>query len=152
MTADLIYAFLHFAGAFALFGALFAQAALLMTGVGPGKVSYGRLARMDIVYAVSAATVLIAGVLRVFYGARGAAYYLENPAFHAKVTLFVLIALISIAPTISFIKWRRAARTDPGFLPEAKAIRRVKMLIHIELTLLALLILSASIMARYYAL
>lgn len=152
MTADLIFAFIHYAGAFTLFGALFAQAALLMTGIGPGKVSYARLARMDMVYAGAALTVLIGGVLRVAYGARGAAFYLENPAFHAKVTLFVLIARISIAPTATFMKWRRAAKADPAFLPAPKAVKRVKMLIHIQLTLLALLILSASIMARYYTL
>jgi putative membrane protein len=152
MTADLIYAFIHFAGAFVLFGALFAQAALLMTGVGPGKVSYARLARMDIVYACGALAVLIGGVLRVFYGARGAAFYIENPAFHAKVTLFILIALISIAPTVTFIKWRRAAKVDPAFLPAPKALKRVKMILHVQLTLLALLILSASVMARVYAL
>lgn len=152
MMLDLVLAFLHFAGAFVVFGALFAQAALLMTGVGPGKVSYGRLARMDIVYACGALTVLAAGLLRVFYGARGAAFYLENPAFHAKMTLFVLIGVISIAPTVTFIKWRRAAKADPGFLPEAKAVKRVKIIVHVQLTLLALLILSASVMARVYTL
>lgn len=152
MTADLIFAIVHFAGAFLVFGALFAQAALLMTGVGAGKVSYARLARMDIVYACGAATVLIGGVLRVAFGARGAAYYLENPAFHTKMTLFVLIALLSIPPTVTFIKWRRAARINPTFLPAPKAVRRVKLVIHVQLALLALLILSASVMARYYTL
>ena len=150
MTADLIFAFLHFAGAFTLFGALFAQAALLMTG--PGKVSYGRLVRMDIVFGVSAALVLVAGLLRVFYGGRGADFYLQNPAFHLKLTLFVAIALISIAPTVTLLKWRRAAKSDPAFLPEPKAVKRVKMLVHVELTLLAVLILAASVVPRYFAL
>ena len=150
MTADLIFAWIHFAGAFVVFGALFAQAALLMAG--PDKVGYRRLARMDIIYLCGAAAVLIGGVLRVAYGARGAAYYLENPAFHLKMTLFVVIALISIAPTISVIRWGRAAKADSAFIPAPKALKRVKMLVHIEMTLLVILILTASVMARYYAL
>ncbi len=152
MTADLLFAIIHYAGAFVLFGALFAQAALLMTGVGPGKTSCARLARMDIVFGASAAVVLIGGLLRVFMGVRGADYYFANPAFHLKLGLFIAIALISIMPTIVFIRWRRAEKADPGFAPVPESVKRVKILVHIELTLLALLVVTASIMARWFGL
>lgn len=141
---------LHFAGAFVLFGGAFTQASLLM--VGPAKAGYARLARIDVVVGAGAVAVLAGGLLRVFYGARGADYYLENPAFHLKATLFVVVVLISIYPTITFIKWRRAAKKNPAFAPEPKTVKRVKMLIHIELTLLALIVFTASVMARWFTL
>lgn len=150
MSADLFYAVLHFAGAFAVFGALFAQAAMLLTG--PGKVSYARLARMDIVFGAAAAVTLTGGLLRVFLGARGPDFYLQNPAFHLKLTLFVLVALISIWPTLTFIRWRKAAKRDPAFMPPAPELKRVKMLVHVEMTLLAVLVVAASVMARWYGL
>jgi hypothetical protein len=45
--------------------------------------------------------------LRVFYAAKGAAFYLQNPAFWAKIAVFALTATLSILPTVKFIVWQR---------------------------------------------
>ena len=40
----------------------------------------------------------------------GSAFYFGNPFFNAKMALFVLVGLVSIYPTVRFIKWRAQMR------------------------------------------
>ena len=61
-----------------------------------------RLARVDAWFGILAALVVAAGVLRVFFGAKGYEYYLVNTFFWAKMALFVGIALLSVAPTYMY--------------------------------------------------
>ena len=98
-----------------------------------------KLARADMVYGLSATALLAIGLLRVFYFEKGAAYYFQNGAFLAKLVLFVLIALLSIYPTVKFISWRKGF--DPSSVP---AIRRI---IHLELAGVLLILLCAALMA-----
>ena len=69
-----------------------------------------RLKRVDIAYPAFAVAALASGATLLFHGAKGSGYYLANPVFHVKFTLFVLIALISIVPTVRFIGWSKAAQ------------------------------------------
>ncbi|MEZ5526744.1 MAG: DUF2214 family protein [Gammaproteobacteria bacterium] len=39
-----------------------------------------------------------------------AAFYNGNPVFHAKLTLFVLIALLSIYPTVFLLRQRKGVQ------------------------------------------
>ena len=48
-----------------------------------------RLARVDAWFGIMAALVVAAGVLRVFFGAKGYEYYFVNIFFWAKMALFV---------------------------------------------------------------
>ena len=84
-----------------------------------------RLALADLVLGVSAGVLLAVGLARVFYFEKGAAFYFSNGAFIAKLVLFVAVALLSIYPTIRFLRWRR--HPDPAEVP---AVRRV---LHLEL-------------------
>ena len=68
------------------------------------------LFRIDIAFGITAAAVLASGIARaVFYG-KGLDYYLKNSFFHAKVGLFVAVAVLSIYPTLTFLRWRPASR------------------------------------------
>lgn len=106
-----------------------------------------QLPRLDIVFFAAAMLALATGLLRLFVCAKGVAFYLPNPAFIAKMALYVAIAVISIVPTRRFIGWRRAV--DAGSAaPDAEAVARVRRLLHVELALLALMPLMAVLMAR----
>src|SRR5688572_11910334 len=96
------------------------------------------LPRLDIVFFAAALLALITGLLRLFVYAKGVSFYLPNPVFHAKMALYVTIAVMSIVPTLRFIRWRRALDAG-GALPATADVARVKRLIHIELALLALM-------------
>jgi putative membrane protein len=104
--------------------------------------------RMDAVYGVSAMLLIVVGLVRVFYTEKGAAYYFGSAPFLLKVALFVVVGLLSIKPTREFLSWRSALRQ--GQVPRFDDARRrsIRMAIHIELTLLVVILLCAALMAR----
>ena len=146
MWKDALLAYLHFFAIFGTFSALSAQLVMCRTGIRGDALH--RLRRIDAVYGGLAVLLIVSGVLRLFYGAKGSAFYLSNPVFHAKVTLFVAVGLLSIAPTLRFARWSKAALRTPDATPDAAAIGAVRRMIHIELTLLAAIPLLAALMAR----
>ena len=70
--------------------------------------------------------------------------------FWLKMALFAAIALISIAPTYSFIVWRRRARADASFRPTQEEIARLRAALYVEAALFAAIPLCAAAMARGY--
>jgi len=146
MLQDALLAWLHYLAIFVLVVLMTAEAVLLRPGIPAAAVP--RLARYDLGYALSAVAVLATGVLRLTLGAKGAAFYLANPWFHAKIGVFVAVALCSIPPTLRFLRWRRRAAQDPGFVPAEADIRRARRWVMIEAHLFILLPLFAALMAR----
>jgi putative membrane protein len=146
MTATITLAFVHHAAAFVVVGVLMTELVLLRNDL--TVASARSVVRMDAVYGVAALVLLIAGLLRVFYTEKGAAYYFASGSFLTKLTLFVIVGLISIYPTMKFLGWRPALREQrvPDFAADVR--RKVRMLIHIELTLLFIIMLMAVMMAR----
>lgn len=143
---DAAFSYLHFTFALILTGALAAEAFVLRLPV-DGRVAR-LLLRIDAFYGASAVAVILAGLARVFWGLKDESFYGGQPFFWAKMATFAVIGLISIAPTLRFIRWVKAANADAAFAaPEAevKAIRRAVM---VELHLLALVPLFAVLMAR----
>ena len=124
-----------------------AQEWLLLRG-GPASLLPERLARADAGLGKFAMLVLLTGALRAAWGAKGWSFYAHNPMFHAKITLFVLVGLLSIVPTLAFLRWRRAQRADPGARVADAAWRRVRGFVIAELVLVALIPLAAVVMAR----
>lgn len=137
MWTDALLAYIHFAAIFAMIWFLSREWTLLRTGA--GAVDVERIARADAGYGALAVVVVLSGALRAAYGLKGWAFYVHNPAFHLKITLFVLVGLLSILPTLAFLRWRRVPET------EWRAARRW---ILVELHLLALIPLAAVVMAR----
>ena len=150
MMADLMLAVLHYILIFALVGILGAEAGLVHEGM--DGVQASRVAVLDRSYGAAAGLLLVVGFARVFYGAKGAAFYLQNPVFWAKIVAFALIAALSILPTVKFIAWQRRARKEPGFMPGAADVRSVRRLIVAQAGVLAAIPVLASVMARGYGL
>ena len=140
-----LLAYLHYLSIVVLAGFLTAELVVCQPGLGPEHVRL--LPRLDIVFFAGAMLALLTGLLRLFFYAKGVGFYLPNPAFHTKMTLYVVIAAVSIVPTTRFIRWRRALETG-GQPPDHRAVARVRRLIHLELGLLALMPLMAVLMAR----
>jgi putative membrane protein len=102
----------------------------------------------DAIYGLSAMLILVVGLLRVFYFEKGAAYYFHSIPFLAKLALFAIIGLLSIYPTVQFMRWRPSLRegTAPALADDAR--RRLRRVIHLELGLVLPLLLCAALMAR----
>lgn len=140
------FAFLHHLAAFTIVAALVLEFVLIKDEFNIKTTR--RLQIADIVFGVSAGVVLIVGFLRVYYFEKGAAYYFHSLPFIAKLTLFTLIGLLSIYPTVEFLSWGKSLKA--GRLPVVSDGKRrlIRSLIHWELIAVVLLILGATLMAR----
>jgi putative membrane protein len=84
----------------------------------------------------------------VFLFEKGADYYLHSSAFIAKFSIFIVIGLLSIIPTIEFLSWRGALEASQVPTISAKKLRLITAVIHGELLSIVLILLCAAIMAR----
>lgn len=141
-----LLAFLHHLAAFALVAALAVEFVLIR---GTLTVESARkIARVDSVYGLSAGVLLVVGLLRVFHFEKGAAYYFHSAPFLGKLTLFALIGLLSIYPTVEFLSWRKSLKQGHVPVVDPGKLRTICSIIHWELAGIALLLLFASLMAR----
>ncbi len=129
----------HFLGVMALGGCLLAENLLLGRRLAPATLR--RLAVIDAGYGASAMLVLAAGLALWWWQGKAPAFYHSNPVFLIKLALFAVLALLSIYPTVFFLRHRgsRAALTVPSSLV---------YLLRLQLLLLPLLPLLAVMMAR----
>jgi putative membrane protein len=140
-----LVAYLHYLAIVLIAGFLVGEMVVCRPSLDPAHVRL--LPRLDIVFFAGALLALATGLLRVFYYAKGVGFYLPNPFFVVKMALYLAIALLSIKPTVSFLRWRRQL-AESGALPPPAEITTARRLIHIEVALLALMPLMAVLMAR----
>jgi len=146
MWLDAALAYLHFAAIFVLFAFLTVQAVLLR---GPLDQRLVRsLGRVDVWYASSAGVVLLTGFLRAGLGAKGGDFYFGSWPIYVKIAMFLTVGIISIYPTLAFIRWRRAYDHDPAWQLPAAEQARMRRLVMIEVHIAALIPVVAVIMAR----
>lgn len=148
MLLDWALASLHHLAVFALAAIIAFELALTARAVDDAAIL--RLARVDAWYGVVAAIVLAVGAARVAFGAKGPAYYMENSFFWTKMGLFLAVGLLSIAPTLRYLAWRRRLRSDPAFTPDVAALRAVRRALWAEVALFAGIPVAAAAMARGY--
>lgn len=140
---DLVLAILHHFFIFALFAVLFAEFVSVRPSMSSAAVA--RVASIDAWYGVLAGLIIIVGFARAIAAARGWDYYAHNVFFWAKIGTFVTIGLLSIPPTLAFLRWQRAST-----LPTDDAVAKVRRYLWIEVALFAPLLTFATAMARGY--
>lgn len=141
MTAEILAKYIHFLCIFAIVGALTSEHLLLKEKMTRKEIH--RLSIIDAIYGISALVLLGAGLSLWLWLGKPVEFYSKNWVFHLKLTLFLLIGLLSIYPTIFFIKNRKGEPSELVHIP-----KRVKMLLRIELLLLFIIPLLASLMAK----
>ena len=99
---------------------------------------------IDGIYGFSAVVTLVAGLLLVFWVGKPSQYYAGNMIFHLKAGIFILIAVMSIYPTVFFMRLRNSHGAD---VEVPRIIVRIK---RAELLVLSVLPLLAIMMARGY--
>ena len=140
---DLALAIAHHILIFGIFGVLFVEFMVVRPGLSNAAAS--RIATMDAWYGALAGAVIVIGFCRAIFAAKGWDYYSHNGFFWAKIADFALIGLLSVPPTIAFIRWRKSE-----VAPDDAAIRLARRYIHIEVALFVLLPIFAAAMARGY--
>ncbi len=141
-----LFAFLHHLAAFMLVSAIAVEFALIRQELTASTAR--KLLAADAVYGIAAGALLIVGLLRVFYFEKGAAYYFSSHAFLAKLSVFIVVGVLSAIPTIEFMSWRKALKAGQAPVPNERKITMIRNLLHGELIGVVIILLCAAIMAR----
>jgi putative membrane protein len=141
-----LFAFLHHLCAFTLVAAVAIEFTLIRQKL--TLETARRLQSTDLVLGIAAAALLCIGLLRVFLFEKGSDYYLHSHAFLLKFSLFIILGVLSIIPTMEFLSWRGDIKAGEVPVIDAKTRRRVTIVIHSELAAIVIILLCAAIMAR----
>jgi putative membrane protein len=141
MPLEITVRYIHFLSILVLAAALVGQHLLLRPSLTRGEVR--RAAVLDLIYLITAILILGTGLVQWFGVGKGAVFYTKNPIFHVKVTLFLIMGLVSIYPSIWIAKNKKGDVADGLQTPKA-----VLMCIRLELLLLVVIPLLATLMAR----
>lgn len=147
MLSTVILPWIHYAAILTLAGAAIAKLYLLSLPASADQIR--ALVRADRLDGGSALVVLVTGLLRVWYGAKPAEYYWHNGLFHGVLGAFVLAALISLVPTLRILRWNKALAAS-GALPDAAALRKTRVFLHPQLTLVMIVALLITFVAKGY--
>jgi len=140
------FAFLHHLAAFGLVAALAVEFILIRGELNLGTAR--KLQRIDMVFGLSSGVVLVVGLLRVFYFEKGASYYFHSAPFIAKLSLFVIVGLLSIYPTVEFASWGKSLKQGQMPVLTGRKIASIRSIIHWELAAVVVMILCAALMAK----
>jgi putative membrane protein len=141
-----LFAFLHHVAAFTLVSAIAVEFALIRQELTASTAR--KLLAADAVYGIAAGALLVIGLLRVFYFEKGAAYYFSSHAFAAKLSVFIVVGVLSAIPTIEFMSWRKALKAGQASAPSEQKITTIRKILHGELIGVVIILLCAAIMAR----
>ena len=133
--------YVHFISIFIIVAALSGEHILLKKALSRKEI--GRISRLDGIYGIASLSLLAAGFTLWFWIGKPADFYSKNPIFMVKLSLFIIIGLLSIKPTIYFIKQRKGNPEEVINIPAW-----IKNTINLELILLFLIPLLASLMAK----
>ncbi len=82
------------------------------------------------------------------YFEKGWAFYASSPFFRVKLTLFLLMGLASIYPTIRYIRWRVDTKAGRAPVISDSQHSMISGSLNLQLALLLAVMLSASLMAH----
>ena len=140
------FAFLHHLAAFTLFAAVIVEFVLIRQELTPASAR--AIQRADLALGISAGVLLLVGLARVFHYEKGAAYYFHSVPFIAKLSLFVIAAVLSIVPTLEFRRWQPSLAQGKAPAVSDESMRRLRLVIHLEMVAVVLILLCAALMAR----
>ncbi|XOV91198.1 MAG: DUF2214 family protein [Bacteroidota bacterium] len=141
MIEFIVVKYLHFLGIFGVVGTLLIE--LFFVKQVMTREELTRISRIDGIYGFSSIVVLAAGLTMWFWVGKPSDFYTHNWIFHTKVTLFVCVGLLSIYPTVFFLKQRKGDSAEEVMIPD-----RVLNLIRMEILLLFLIPVLAVLMAN----
>lgn len=146
MTLEALLAYAHLLAILTMVVFISSEAALCRPEWINAKV-VERLGKVDRVYGIAAGAVLLTGIARTWWGIKGTPWYWSNGLLHLKLALFVAIGLISIKPTMMFLRWRKELRAS-GALPGEAQVKTARKWVMIQAHLIAVIPLVAVFLAR----
>ena len=125
-----LVAYVHYLGIILCFGSLLFERLTLKVGLNRNETISMIIA--DVVYGLAGVAILVTGILRVKYFGQGGDFYTGNPVFWIKVSLYILVGLLSLYPTTTYILW--AIPLSKNKLPEIpeNLVKRFRLIITTE--------------------
>ena len=147
LNLDVVTIWLHYLSFMAFYGALVAELVLLRPAMAPPEIR--RIASVDSVCGATFICVVMTGTLKLLVFGKGAEFYLRSWQFHTKMGLVFLVFLVSVYPTMVFLKYRKAIKgmDDRERLNMPKGLKHG---IRLELLLVSLIPLFAAAMTRLF--
>ncbi|HEY6449916.1 MAG TPA: DUF2214 family protein [Candidatus Cybelea sp.] len=146
IVRDALLHYAHFVCIFLLACLLAGEAFLLKKSL--SREGVAQLQGIDRYYGIVAGLVIVTGLLLVFFGTKGAAYYAHNTIFWMKMALFVSVALISIVPTVAYLSWNQRRTPDGSMVLGDGEYRRLRALLWAQIGLFVFIPLCAALMAN----
>ncbi|WP_425392379.1 DUF2214 family protein [Ekhidna sp.] len=129
-----------------IFCTLIAELILLRKSI-TGK-SLNLLSKVDGMYGLAAIMVVGTGLLNWFLFGKGSTYYSGNTLFLIKISLFVIVGLLSIYPTIMIARAKKRMKLQGLREVELHNVRKIRNFIKAELVIMAIIPLLAELMAN----
>jgi len=146
LVQDALLAYAHYISIFALASVIIAELVLLRKTMLPDLARRVRI--VDRWYGITAGLVILTGVLRLNLGLKGVQFYVHNPVFWTKMALFVVVGLISIVPTVAYIRWDKRAAPDGSIALDDAEVRKLRTLLLVQIGVFLFIPLCAVFMAR----
>lgn len=143
MMTQAILAFVHYV-TFSILVACLVTEWMLLEKTMPASNAW-RIKRADLAFGVSAGVMAASGIVRLYHE-KGPDYYTHNPIFWIKISLFVIIGLISITPTLHYLRWK--PQVNAAFEIDERDYNRIRFCLWAQLLLLPFIPLCAVLMAR----
>ncbi|MCU0381971.1 MAG: DUF2214 family protein [Chitinophagaceae bacterium] len=140
MSSYILVKYLHFVSILSMVSLLVVELFLLKPQMTRSELK--RLSRIDGLYGIAAIAVVAAGLTLWFGVGKGDPFY-DNPLLYIKVGIVTLVGLISIIPTVYYI---RQGKGDPAELTVTPP--RIRQLVILQLWMLSVVPLLATLMAQ----
>lgn len=141
MNELIIARYLHFISFMIVFAMVFAERIMLKENITRARVKH--LWKVDGIYGLFSILAVLAGLYLWFGTGKPAEFYSQNHIFLTKVGLFIIVGVLSIWPTMFYFKNKKGNHDDPIIVP-----RRIRLIVRIELTILLIIPLLATLMAQ----
>lgn len=146
MVTTALMAFLHHLMAFTLVACVVYEFIAYRKGMSIEEAR--RIQRADLMYGISAGLLLVIGLLRVYFFEKGPAFYTNNPFFWLKLNTFLVVGLLSIDPTIRYLRWNKILKENRTPEITESEFKRTRLILTLEVIGLAVILLAAALMAR----
>jgi len=146
MTGVLTLAWFHYLAMMFVAAALVAEH--LMFTPRPELPLARKLLVVNRIHGISVLVALITGFGRMMHGGKGAVFYMQNTAFQLKFVLFIVLALAWFYAAMTFFSWGQKIKAGNAPVVSEDDAKRVLMAIRLQLLILVLLPLLATMMAR----
>jgi len=142
MSTEILLRYIHFISIFTIVGTLVSEHLLLKKNLTRAEI--GRLSKVDGIYGLAVLVLLAVGMV-LWLGGYGkpTGFYSKNFIFHIKLGLFIVIGVLSIYPTVFFIKNKNGDQQENIEVPKS-----IFWMVRLELLILFVIPILAGLMAK----